>query len=86
MFVFGLSIFIIKIIYYNKFNPNYAVISKNIFEFADHPLNNIPYTPSEDKVKVYSIPIEKSVKAKPSPKGIIPQPNKLNIKVTTGLI
>jgi len=29
-------------------------------ELADHPANNIPYTPKEDKAKVYNIPNEKS--------------------------
>jgi hypothetical protein len=58
---------------------------KAYLELADQPLNNIPYTPREERVKVYNIPIEKSVRALPSPKGIIPHPNKLNINVTTGL-
>ncbi len=30
------------------------------FEFAAQPLNNTPYTPNEDKAKVYNIPSEKS--------------------------
>ncbi len=53
-------------------------------EFADQPANNIPYTPNEDKAKVYNIPNVKSNKVNPCPKGIIPQPNKLNIKENTG--
>ena len=51
---------------------------------ADHPANNTPYTPKEDKAKVYKIPNEKSNNVNPSPKGIIPHPNKLKIKVETG--
>ena len=52
--------------------------------FALHPANNIPYTPKEDKAKVYKTPNEKSKRVKPWPNGIIPQPNKLKIKVITG--
>ena len=51
---------------------------------ADHPANNTPYTPKEDKAKVYKIPNEKSNNVNPSPKGIIPHPNKLKIKVKIG--
>lgn len=43
-----------------------------IVELADHPLNKIPYTPSEERVRVYRIPIEKSEITRPCPKGIIP--------------
>ena len=58
---------------------------KAYLELADQPLNNIPYTVNEDKAKVYNIPNEKSDITRPWPKGIIPQPNKLKIKVETGL-
>ena len=54
------------------------------FEFADHPANNTPYTPKEDKAKVYNIPKLKSDITKPCPKGIIAHPNKLKIIVDTG--
>lgn len=57
---------------------------KAYLELADQPANNTPYIPKEDKAKVYKIPIEKSNKVKPSPKGIIPHPNKLNTSVDTG--
>ena len=50
---------------------------KAYLELADHPANNIPYTPKEDKAKVYKIPNGKSNKVKPSPKGIIPHKFKL---------
>jgi hypothetical protein len=57
---------------------------KAYLELADQPAKSIPYIPKEDKAKVYKIPKEKSEMAKPCPKGIIPQPNKLKIKVETG--
>lgn len=58
---------------------------KNAYlEFAAQPLNSTPYTPNEDKAKVYNIPREKSKRVNPCPKGIIPQPSKLNINVETG--
>ena len=38
---------------------------KAYLEFADHPANRTPYTPKEDKAKVYKIPSEKSDKANP---------------------
>ena len=57
---------------------------KAYFEFADQPANNTPYTPNEDKAKVYKIPRLKSDKTKPWPKGITAHPNKLNTKVETG--
>ena len=53
-------------------------------ELADQPLNNIPYTPKDDKAKEYKTPKDKSAKVKPCPKGITPQPNKLKTKVETG--
>ena len=57
---------------------------KAYLELADHPANNIPYTPKEDKAKVYKIPIEKSNIVNPGPNDIIPHPAKLNIKLDTG--
>ena len=58
---------------------------KNAYlELADQPANNTPYTPNEDKANVYKIPNDKSDIANPCPKGIIPKPNKLNIKVDRG--
>jgi hypothetical protein len=58
---------------------------KNAYlELADQPANNTPYTPKEDKAKLYNTPNEKSDRANPSPNGIIPQPNKLNTKVEAG--
>lgn len=45
---------------------------KAYLEFADHPANNTPYTPNEDKAKVYKIPNDKSDNVNPCPKGIIP--------------
>ena len=57
---------------------------KAYLELADQPANNIPYTPNEDKAKVYKIPNEKSDIDNPCPKGIIPHPNKLNTNVETG--
>jgi hypothetical protein len=45
---------------------------KAYLEFADQPANNTPYTPKEDKANVYKIPNEKSERANPCPKGIIP--------------
>jgi len=33
---------------------------KAYLEFALHPANSIPYTPKDDRVKVYKTPIEKS--------------------------
>ena len=60
-------------------------LPKNAYlELADHPANNTPYTPKDDKAKVYNIPKGKSNNVKPSPNGIIPQPNKLKINVETG--
>ena len=43
---------------------------KAYLELADQPANNIPYTPKEDKAKVYNIPKLKSDKTSPWPKGI----------------
>lgn len=57
---------------------------KAYLEFADQPAKSIPYTPNEDKAKVYNIPNEKSDIDKPCPNGIIPHPNKLKIKVEIG--
>jgi len=57
---------------------------KAYLELALHPANNIPYTPKEDKAKLYNTPKEKSEIVNPSPKGIIPHPNKLKIKADTG--
>jgi hypothetical protein len=57
---------------------------KAYLEFADQPANKTPYTPKEDNAKVYNKPKLKSNKLKPCPKGIIPHPNKLNIKVNIG--
>ena len=57
---------------------------KAYFELADHPANNTPYTPNDDKAKVYNIPIEKSDIANPWPNGITPHPNKLKTKEDTG--
>ena len=34
--------------------------------------NNTPYTPNDDKAKVYKIPNDKSDNVNPCPKGIIP--------------
>ena len=50
---------------------------KAYLELADHPANNTPYTPKEDRANVYKIPNGKSNKVKPSPKGIIPHKFKL---------
>jgi hypothetical protein len=58
---------------------------KAYLELADQPAKSIPYIPSEDIANVYNIPREKSKIVKPNPKGIIAQPNKLNIKVNIGL-
>jgi len=57
---------------------------KAYLELADQPANNTPYIPKEDKAKVYRIPIEKSNKVNPCPKGIIPQPNRLKTRVDIG--
>lgn len=51
---------------------------KNAYlELAAQPANNTPYTPKEDKAKVYKIPKLKSDKANPCPKGIIPHKKNL---------
>jgi len=57
---------------------------KAYLELADQPANNTPYIPKDDSATVYNNPIEKSDKAKPSPKGITPQPKRLKIKVNIG--
>ena len=57
---------------------------KAYLELALHPANKTPQTPKEERAKVYNRPNEKSKRVKPCPKGIIPQPNKLKIKVKTG--
>jgi hypothetical protein len=51
---------------------------------ALHPANNIPYTPNDDKAKEYKIPKDKSLIAKPFPKGNTAHPNKLKINVEIG--
>ena len=38
---------------------------KAYLELADQPANKTPYTPKEDKAKVYKIPKEKSERANP---------------------
>jgi hypothetical protein len=38
---------------------------KAYFELAAQPLRRTPYTPNEDKAKVYKIPSEKSKRVKP---------------------
>lgn len=48
---------------------------KAYLDAADQPANITPNIPKEDKVKVYSTPMEKSERAKPSPNGITAHKN-----------
>jgi len=57
---------------------------KAYLELALHPANKIPYTPTDDIANEYKIPKEKSDRAKPLPKGITAQPNKLKINLIIG--
>lgn len=59
---------------------------KAYLEFELQPINNIPYTPKEDKANINKIAKEKSRIAKPGYKGTTIQFNKLKIKVEIGAI
>jgi hypothetical protein len=53
-------------------------------ELADHPAHRIPYTPTDEIAIEYRIPSEKSVSARPLPKGTTAQPSRLNTRLITG--
>lgn len=46
----------------------------------------IPRTPILDSAREYRIPREKSLRARPGPKGITAQPSRLKIRVSIGAI
>ena len=56
----------------------------NSLELENQIENNNPITPNDDKAKEYKTPKDKSLIAKPFPKGITAHPNKLNTNVDIG--